>query len=331
MIRKKLFVTLLMLAIPLSIFMASVPVQAQDPITMYVKNAKPYYPGTPVGGEVGTGGSAFPPVGIEIWINTPIPIVTWEISIQWNPAVVDYTWFYFMEFTYLEGTFLSDWDTANWGEGTTLLEGAVDHTAGTIKGMICAINLWASMPPELSGPSGVGHLVTLYFTSLSETEYSPLDLIDEVCYVYTKTQPSIPADIVGDGHYNLPPDAVVFETPTGGTFPTGDPRFTDWHQLEPVACPDWTLESWEDNGDGKLSPSDQIDMYQIDPPDPDKYWFHVEWVNPEPVAGDGIADMMAIEKPPVPEFPLGSVAPIALIAAVAYIWWVTRRKRQEAV
>ena len=35
--------------------------------------------------------------------------------------------------------------------------------------------------------------------------------------------------------------------------------------------------------------------------------------------------------PPVPEFPLGSIAPIALIAAIAYIWWVTRRKRQEAV
>jgi len=32
--------------------------------------------------------------------------------------------------------------------------------------------------------------------------------------------------------------------------------------------------------------------------------------------------------PPVPEFPLGSVAPIALIAAVAYIWWVTKRKTQ---
>jgi hypothetical protein len=34
-------------------------------------------------------------------------------------------------------------------------------------------------------------------------------------------------------------------------------------------------------------------------------------------------------EPVVPEFPLGSVAPIALIAAIAYIWWVTRRKRQE--
>jgi hypothetical protein len=33
----------------------------------------------------------------------------------------------------------------------------------------------------------------------------------------------------------------------------------------------------------------------------------------------------------VPEFPLGSVAPIALIAAIAYIWWVTKRKTREAM
>ncbi len=129
-----------------------------------------------------------------------------------------------------------------------------------------------------------------------------------------------------DGHYNMPPNGYLFETPEGGTFPTGDPSFTDWHELEPVFCQNWTLESWLDNGDGHLSPSDQIDMFRIEPPDPDPYWFHVEWVNPAPVAGDGIPDMMATWKEDVPEFPLGSVAPIALIAVVVYIWWVTRRK-----
>ena len=37
------------------------------------------------------------------------------------------------------------------------------------------------------------------------------------------------------------------------------------------------------------------------------------------------------QPPAVPEFPLGSVAPIALIAVVAYIWWVTKRKTQKVM
>jgi hypothetical protein len=42
--------------------------------------------------------------------------------------------------------------------------------------------------------------------------------------------------------------------------PILDPICTDWHELYPEYCLEWHLSSWEDNGDGFLSPSDQIDM-----------------------------------------------------------------------
>jgi len=39
-----------------------------------------------------------------------------------------------------------------------------------------------------------------------------------------------------------------------------DPICTWWHELYPEYCEEWHLTSWEDNGDGLLSPCDQIDM-----------------------------------------------------------------------
>jgi len=39
-----------------------------------------------------------------------------------------------------------------------------------------------------------------------------------------------------------------------------DPRCTWWHEIHPNYCEWWHVTSWEDNGDGMLSPSDQIDM-----------------------------------------------------------------------
>ncbi len=92
------------------------------------------------------------------------------------------------------------------------------------------------------------------------------------------------------------------------------------------------MESWIDNGDGKLSPSDQIDMFRIEPPQPgpDPTWFHVEWVSPAPVAGDGLPDMMVTEKLPTPEFPLGAEAALGMgfMVVVVCVWLRNRRKNQ---
>jgi hypothetical protein len=53
-----------------------------------------------------------------------------------------------------------------------------------------------------------------------------------------------------------------------------DPICTWWHEIYPVYCPMWHISSWEDNGDGMLSPSDQIDMvnYVLTPADWDLFW-----------------------------------------------------------
>jgi hypothetical protein len=55
-----------------------------------------------------------------------------------------------------------------------------------------------------------------------------------------------------------------------------DPIGIWWHELYPEFCLDWLLTSWEDNGDGRLSPSDQIDM--TDPTGLNVVWYHVDRV-----------------------------------------------------
>jgi hypothetical protein len=62
----------------------------------------------------------------------------------------------------------------------------------------------------------------------------------------------------------------------GGLFNLTDPIGTQWHELWPIFCREYHLGSWEDNGDGVLSPSDQIDMYEK--PDGEVRWYHVDEV-----------------------------------------------------
>jgi len=55
--------------------------------------------------------------------------------------------------------------------------------------------------------------------------------------------------------------------------PIYEPWWTPWHELYPEFCVDWTLTSWEDNGDGILSPNDQIDMTDEQG---NVTWYHVD-------------------------------------------------------
>ena len=52
------------------------------------------------------------------------------------------------------------------------------------------------------------------------------------------------------------------------------PMDTDWHELYPEYCQEWHLTSWKDNGDGLLSPSDQIDMINL--LTEEVKWYHVD-------------------------------------------------------
>jgi len=66
-----------------------------------------------------------------------------------------------------------------------------------------------------------------------------------------------------------------------------DPLFpfgSEWHETYPTFCQWWQFTSWEDNGDGYLSPSDQIDMVNM--ATGDVVWFHVqEVIPPDPAPG----------------------------------------------
>jgi len=53
-----------------------------------------------------------------------------------------------------------------------------------------------------------------------------------------------------------------------------DPADTQWHELWPIFCREYHLSTWEDNGDGVLSPCDRIDMYEK--PDGEVRPYHVE-------------------------------------------------------
>ncbi len=58
----------------------------------------------------------------------------------------------------------------------------------------------------------------------------------------------------------------------------GDPRGTKWHELWPSYCENWTLTSWNDNGDGVLSFCDTVDFTHDSTGF--KLWEHIEQVTP---------------------------------------------------
>jgi hypothetical protein len=60
-----------------------------------------------------------------------------------------------------------------------------------------------------------------------------------------------------------------------------DPLGSQWHQIWPYYCQKYQLTSWEDNGDGILSPSDQLDMVLKDEegnPTGPISWYHIDEV-----------------------------------------------------
>jgi hypothetical protein len=58
-----------------------------------------------------------------------------------------------------------------------------------------------------------------------------------------------------------------------GLINLAQPVGTQWHELYPTFCSNYTLTSWEDNGDGILSSCDTIDVQR---PDGEVEWYHVE-------------------------------------------------------
>jgi hypothetical protein len=80
-----------------------------------------------------------------------------------------------------------------------------------------------------------------------------------------------------EGRVPLPPPPPLYLHAEDGWMNITDPVGTQWHELWPFFCREYHLSSWNDtSGDGVLSPSDQIDMYQK--PDGEVRWYHVDEV-----------------------------------------------------
>jgi hypothetical protein len=103
-----------------------------------------------------------------------------------------------------------------------------------------------------------------------------------------------------------------------------------WHELWPEYCQEWRIDSHEDtNGNGALDASEQIDITRL--ADEYKAWYHVEWVNPDPIPGDGKADLIVMFKEEVPEFPFGIGILMLLVPLIPIVYlWRTRKKVGES-
>ncbi len=300
--QERCFALLIMVIIAISTIMMTMPVAALDgdvtfDLTMYFSSTSGIILGVAPGGYV----------IVDVWVDTGVltgleGIHAWGLYVTVDPTVLTPVGAYGGDATY----FLYEWSIATYpfpGFPPTFIS-----SYGT--DYIECSETFLPLPPE--GATGTGRLCTLYFKSESLTDYTELTIDVANSFYQDPTGAQYLINPV-HGHYNKPIFYYLFEQWSGSTFPTGDPTGSDWHELEPNLCDGWTMESWDDNGDGILSPSDQIHMFQIDPPDPNIYWFHVEWVSPVPVAGDGVGDLLVTSiylVPPSASFTFSPAEPI---------------------
>jgi hypothetical protein len=200
MIRKKYLCLTTLLAILVTIAIVNVPVRAAPMVRIYV-NMPPqgYIDGIPPGQML----------MVDIYIetdiidNSPDGIVQYSISAQVDPSVLEPMG----AMGATSGYFLYDYLVSSgliWmGYSTGPVMVTPDKTAGTLSWVTEGI-----MPDPATGAGGSGKLCTLVFKSLSETEYSPIDLFYEVdvdAWYWTPGGVPHVADVVEDGLYCWPP------------------------------------------------------------------------------------------------------------------------------
>jgi hypothetical protein len=288
------------------------------------------YPETPIAAVLPGGYVAYE-VRIESppeWENTTQGIVGWALSMRGDPRALEP--FGAGKIGGMAGfleDFLVTWGY-DWDYVTGFYSGASSAETCTFFDISEQIQGYGTLGV---GAGGSGRLFRGRFKSRSDVIASVIDVFGPPTSMLQAQYLTVDgvwhdADVVDDGYYIAETPATYYFDSSAGYDPTS-PMYTDWHELWPVLCNWWSLESWEDNTDGSLSESDQIDLVQTDGPHPGEVvWGHVEWVNPTPVAGDGQADLIINAK--VPEFPLGMAPMLVLVLAipVVYLW----RSRREA-
>ena len=312
------------------IFMLGTTVASLPPVKAPIEEVRFFVsptiiPGAPMGALV----------VVEVWIespaawdNTPEGIVGYALSVRGDPRALEPLGVGKIpaQMGFLED-FLKRHGYDPWHETQMLPPLDLDPVTCTI----LDVSEYIIGTPILGVGAGGGPtpLMRFIFKSRSDVIPSPIDLfgshVTEINAIYT-TADGVDhyVDIMNDGYYLAEtPDTMMFDL---GGYDPADPLHSDWHELYPTYCDWWTLESWLDNGDGILSASDQIDMDNTDNPG-EHLDFHVEWVNPTPVADDGKTDMIVEIKEIVPEFPLGVGLMMALAPAIPIVYLWRRHKK----
>ena len=183
----------------------SVPATSSPAVTFRVDPA--ITTGVPVGGLVA--------VNVSIEADPGAAIVGWTVDIKVDPNVLKpgYTSgdTEYVVKTGTTGYFLYDWCVATgWDPDpgkspTAYIPGIKDETAGTINWTVEGIKSWIELGVGV-GADGTGTLVTFYFTSKSETAYSPIEITKAYYYTSLKSpdvDKRVP-DFIINGHYNEP-------------------------------------------------------------------------------------------------------------------------------
>ena len=160
---------------------------------------------------------------VDVYIDAPAEsaIIGWTVTVKVDPNVLEPRihipypppfgsdiWAYGGE----KGYFLTDWcklDAPNptWLPGTDFDDGSFNIADGTITGVVEGLVSWTEVTPG-EGASGTGKLATLYFTSKSETAYSPIEIIEAYYFTSLDNPSEIPDTQIPEiinGHYNEPP------------------------------------------------------------------------------------------------------------------------------
>ncbi|RLI44156.1 hypothetical protein DRO69_07995, partial [Candidatus Bathyarchaeota archaeon] len=162
---------------------------------------------------------------------------------------------------------------------------------------------------------GPAPLVTIEVTSKNDTQGSLIDLLDVKWLDGNNVWHDV--DVVVDGYYGTPPAEPSYSSAIGSgpiEIDLTNPIGTTWHELYPHYSNILTLTSWEDNGDGVLSASDQIDL--LNQTDGWIYWYHVDAVTTtihwtfeegQALTGTGSAEPNApLSLPKIKDNPTGS-------------------------